>query len=679
MFPVRLTSHHLLALITLAGLTLLVLGACVGRSSAEVGNSPIATAAPAPPAESADPGTDATITPFPEPPSSTMPAAPPQTQPASIQPAAVATTEQASAPIAEESTQVLLPTIINGMSSIATGWHQLGGNPQRTHYVDANLPVVSGPMNTRNQNWRVLWIWNGPTANGGPATDHLSLPDSVVPVAGDGRLYVGHSDGVVRAISMADGSQIWATAIGGSILNSGAYDQINGMVYFASTNGKLFKLSAINGELVNQFDTGAEIEQAILLVNDIIYIGTRGGHLFAVFARNMQQQWVYNAGAPITASAAYANKYDGLIIFPSEDGHVHAVRADGTQEWRVSVNAFQRPGRIDRPARYFPDVYAVVAETSDAVIIRSYYNNALQMSIPGGAPTDQDIIRQYINSNPEEESLFVLNLTDGTKRYTAPVLGGAVANQDHYYSSPPQVVVRRLINGQEVAYLLWRNRQACRIDPAVCDGREDTTLGEMDLMTGKIRFVESHKNEGTMRLPTDEQSALSMIGDVIFNSHWMSLGAIRIPDRNVGGASYSAPIPSQEYLLVSNTMAANQCTERNVAQRFCPVSHNPPGDGYQLDPGFYIYAHTANVYDQFWHPPVRSPIFDSGILYWRSSDGAIIALAPVGATPPTPEPSASAPATTETPVASATPVTSPTPASGPGSTPKRVFLPLIST
>ncbi len=535
--------------------------------------------------------------------------------------------------------------------SVGAGWNQLGGNPQRTYYAAANLPARSGAL---NNDWRVLWIWNGPNGDSGPVSGHLSLPDAVAPVVGDGRLYLGHSDGTVRALYATSGSQAWATNVGGAILNSGAYDSASGAVYFASTNGRLYKLRAADGAVQGEFNLGAEVEQAVLLVGETVYAGTRGGKLYAVSTTTMQQRWVYDAGAAITASSAYAGKNGGLIIFPSEDSQVHAVRAgDGTRAWRVPVNSFMRPDVGSRPARYFPDIYAVVAEQADVVIVRSYFDWQKTWNYAAGAPSNQEETRQFLQNNPSYQSLFVLDLDDGGSRFTAPVLGGAIGNGGHYYSSPPEVVVKQLADNSQVAYLLWRNRQACRI--STCDGREDTTIGEMDLSTGSIRFVQDHKNEGTIRLPTDEQGALSMVGDVLFHGHWMSLGAIRIPNRTSGGSSYSSPIPSSEYLSVSNTVGTGRCDQRISAQRYCPVGHSSPADGYQLDAGFYIYYASTAAYDQYWHPPVRGPIYDNGVLYWRSNDGAVIALAPNGVGPPPSLTPATAATATRTPTASRTP------------------------
>ncbi|RRR65336.1 MAG: hypothetical protein EI684_23485 [Candidatus Viridilinea halotolerans] len=490
-------------------------------------------------------------------------------------------------------------------------------------------------MENRVNQWRMLWTWNGPTASGGPDADHVRLFDSVVPIVGAGRLYVGDDAGNVRAINATNGTEVWVRNVGGRILDAGAYDPTTQAVFFASTNGILYKLRADTGAIMGQLNTGSSIEGAVLLVGNRVYVGNAAGRLIAVNTTDMSQAWSYNASAALYASSAYSAASDGMIIFPAEDGSVHAVRAaDGSRAWRTQINSFPRPerrnqlGEIIRPERRFPDVYPVVAEQAGVVIMRSYFDWELTWTPTGGAFADQEQTRQHIAQDRRYESLFVLELSTGQPRFTAPVMGGAMGNGNYYYSSPPQATVRRLANGTDVAYVLWRNRDVCRLSAAHCDGREDTTFGEMNLTTGSIRFIQDYKNEGTIRFPTDEQGPLSMVGNVLFHGHWMSMGSIYIADRATGGESYNNPIPSQEYLSVTNTMAANQCNQRNAAERFCPVWHTPPGDGQSLDPGFYLYTHNEPVYDLYWHPPTRGPIFDNGVLYWRSSDGAIVALAP---------------------------------------------------
>lgn len=496
-----------------------------------------------------------------------------------------------------------------------TEWTQLAHDPQRTGYVPIEVP---GP-------WQFKWIWNGPVGGGdaGPASDHLALPKGIQPIVGDGRLYVGHNDGRVRAISEATGTQVWSSFIGGEVLNTGAYDPETKSVYFGSTNGRLYRLRASDGQILNEFNAGGEIVMAPLLTGDTVYIGSTNGTFYALNKTTLTQRWSYNAGASLLASPAYSANHGGLVIILSEDKFAHAIQvSDGSRRWRVAVNADKDPLRGNTS---FADTYPVVSEINDAVIVRSYLDWEKMWSPVGGAPSTVEQIRSYLAANPTLQSFFVLNLDNGAQRFVAPVMVGAIGNGGDFQSVPPQAVVKNLADGTEMAYLLWRTRQACR--PASCDGREDTTLGEMDLGTGNIRFVQDYKNGGTIRLPTDEQSPLSMAGNTLFYAHWMTLGSVRITDRSPDlGSSYSNPIRTEELTPVLNTLASGSCSNRDSSRHYCPQDMYAPGDNYRNDPGFYVYYYNRAVYDQYWRAPVRSAVISNGTIYWKTVDGAIIAL-----------------------------------------------------
>lgn len=559
--------------------------------------------------------TSAPTQPAREPASSPIPTA--AIAPAAIPPATALPTREPE--VAQAATAVTnLPIIVSPAHSPnpSTGWNQLAFDPQRTNYIPATLPDT----------WRFKWIWNGPAAgsDGGPTADHLALPKAVQPVLGDGKLYAGHSDGFVRAISEADGTQVWATQVGGEVLDAAAYDPIHNAVFVGTSAGKVVRLNAADGAITGEFSADGGIITAPLLVNTVLVVGTLGGTLYAIDTGSMAQHWAYSAGAELRSSPAYSAKYGGLVIITSEDKFVHAVQFEqGTRRWRTEVKADQDPQRDNRR---FPDTYPVVSDANEVVIIRSYFAWQKTWQPAEGAPADQEATRAFLSNNPEYQSLFVLDLNNGQPRFVAPVMGGGIGNNDDYYSTPPQVVVKTLADGSQVAYLLWRNRQACLI--SACDGREDTTVGEMNLQNGTIRFVDSHKNEGSMRLPTDEQGVLSMAGDTLLYSHWMLMGGIRITDRSAGvGDNINNPIRTLELQPVINTIATDACPQRNPSQHSCPTGSNAPGDGFQLDPGFYIYRDSNAIYDAFWRPPVRGAIIGNGSIYWRSVDGAIIALA----------------------------------------------------
>lgn len=518
--------------------------------------------------------------------------------------------------------RIFLPLISRNYPNVE--WTQLNGNPQRTGYVPTE---VAWP-------WRVKWIWNGPAGggDGGPAPGHLRLPRAVQPVTGGGRLYVGHSDGVLRAISEANGQLVWSVSLGGEILNTAAYDPSSASVYVGSTNGRLYRVNSANGQKINEFNVGGEIYMAPLLAGNAVYIGSSTGIFYALDKITLQPIWQYNAGASLIGSPAYSASHGGLIILLAEDPSVHAVRAsNGTRLWRTGAPVIGGDRDQYGMNMIFLDTFPVVADLSGVVIVRSYRTQfpGTNMGGPGNtAPRTVEEIRTYLTQNPEKQSMFVLDLATGAKRYVSPVGAGGIG--DGIWTVGPQAVVKPL-GGVEVAYLLWRTRQACEaLGSSGCDSRDDTTLGEMDLQTGNIRFVQDHRNAGTLRVHTDEQSPLSMAGNMIFHAHWMTLGSLRILDRSATyGSTYTNPIRTEELTPATNTIAAGSCPNRS--NHFCPQLNNSPCDGYGNDPAFYVYYSSTCVYDAWWHvgpsgSPVRAATISNNTIYWKTVDGAIMAL-----------------------------------------------------
>lgn len=531
---------------------------------------------------------------------------------------------------AQATPRAFLPLIFGSAHQSAAGWHQLAGNPQRTSYTPV---VVQGP-------YQLGWIWNGAAGGGdaGPASDHLPLPKGIQPVIGNGLVFVGHSDGIVRAIRASDGTVAWSRSIGGQVLGTVAYHPQLRRVFVGSTNGRIYSLNADDGVVIGLYDVGGPIEMSPLLANDIVFVGSiigkgrnngegTSGRFVALNAVDLTLRWEYNPGAGILASPAYTTAHGGMAIIAVEDKTVHALRiTDGTLVWRQTVPAGRDP---QRQWTAFPDTYPAVSEAHGVVIVRSYFMWQLTWAPPVSQTDTLEEIRQFLAANPEYQSFFVLDLLTGQPRYVAPVLGGGIGNNDDYYSTPPQAVIRRLDDGSEVAYVTWRNSQAC-LSISNCDNREEGAVGEMDLSNGNIRFIDVDKNGWQWRMPVDEFGAMTMAGDALFYSHWMSMAAVKIIDRSPSrGSSVTNPILTNKLVAVSNTIRPGTCDQRDSTQHYCPTSHGVNDDSYLLGPGFYIYYTDENIYDRFFTPPVFGPAIDEhGVVYWKSVDGAIIALRP---------------------------------------------------
>ena len=361
----------------------------------------------------------------------------------------------------------------------------------------------------------------------------------------------------------------------------------------------------------------------------------------------MQQRWSYAAGGALYGSPAYSSRYGGLVIILVEGTprpSVHALQiGDGSRRWRQnSVPGFDPEDRGNNLA--FLDTYPVVSDVNNVVIVRTYRSQERQYMNAGypnnTAPRTVEEIRSLLTQRPDFESFYVLDLDTGARKYVAPIAVGGIG--DGIWTVGPQAVVKKMNDGSEIAYVLWRTYQACEsLGGSACDARDDTTLGEMDLATGNIRFVQDWRNEGTMRIHTDEQSPLSMAGNTILHAHWMTLGILRITDRSSGyGSSYTNPIRTEEVYPVVNGIRIGTCPSRS--NYFCPEAMLLPNNEPNQDPGFYIYYTNQPQYDLWWSSstgnpnnpdlppasPVRSAAISNKTIYWKTVDGAIIAVGP---------------------------------------------------
>ena len=76
-----------------------------------------------------------------------------------------------------------------------------------------------------------------------------------------------------------------------------AFDPASGSLLAGGADGRLYKLDAASGRVVQSYDAGAAIEKAVLLVCDDAYVVTRAGALHKVGLADLAAAWVYQAGS----------------------------------------------------------------------------------------------------------------------------------------------------------------------------------------------------------------------------------------------------------------------------------------------------------------------------------------------------------------------------------------------
>ena len=177
------------------------------------------------------------------------------------------------------------------------------------------------------------------------------------PAVANGTVYVGSGDGRVYALDAWTGRRLWSVQTGGRVRSSPAV--AGGVVYAGSMDGKLYALDAATGERRWVFEAaGASLDSQKFgydrtsivsspsVSGDLVFVGSRDAHLYAVDRRSGRQRWSvahkidYMKGEPavswVLGSPAFS---EGRVFVGSSDGRFfHAVRSDtGEEVWRFKT------------------------------------------------------------------------------------------------------------------------------------------------------------------------------------------------------------------------------------------------------------------------------------------------------------------------------------------------------
>jgi len=505
-----------------------------------------------------------------------------------------------------------MPVIRGGGGALPTEWSQHAHNAQRTSYTPQTVPYP----------WKWRWAWNGPNAGGGlgKVTTGGSLPRNVQPVTGGGRVYVAAGNDGVFALSEATGQQLWQCSGIGDVRSTVGYDHSTQSVFVVSANGTLYKLRASDGVVLSQFNTGQSstlpLPPAILSDRVVFSMGNR---VHAVTKATLQPLWTYTVASTLTVATppAYSASRDLVIVATEPDLFVHAIRnSDGGQHWR------RRPVHSSRnfsDPTEFRLGWPVVADNAGYALVKARLDWG---TLWRDWPQTNSGMRQFLTDNPGDQALFVLDLDDGTVPYIANVGHGGYGDGD-YMPMGPQPVVKRLSNGRDVVYTIIRAKHAH-------DPRWDSHFGEMvldsttvsGLQGGDVRFIAFDYPPGhpDPYLLTDEQPNVSMAGDYLFGAHWEAGFALRILDRSDARGSFANKITTQRLATVATSQDTGACAFS--ASHYCASGLE---NTRTYDFGFYIYYNQGAVYDQYWSEYAIWVVSNDN-LYFRSTDGAIVAL-----------------------------------------------------
>jgi len=418
----------------------------------------------------------------------------------------------------------------------AADWPMLQGNPARTGYTDDTVQLPA----------KVLWQYD---AREEQVSRHVQA------IISDGRAYLPTHAGNLHCVDAATGKLLWKYNVGSPIMHSPACG--SGLVVTGCYDGAVVALSA-EGKQVWRTPTKGPVWASPLIYKSKVFIGDRLGVFYALDLATGEVLWTYDVGAPIMLSASAlrseasgSKTADGRLYLGGEDCVLRCLDAgSGDEIWKSA----QLGGAGFRS--YWPVV------TGGKVIVGTMRAQAFNIGIGrdrafldqhadllptrrGGEQARhedlQPFIIEWLSKNPNDQTLFFLNASDG-KTFGIPP---ALALAGHGTAYPPVAV------GKDgtiyLEYCLFRVGES-----------QPAALGWVDFTGDGIRFHEFCHGGGTSRDQrglfvafnvTDISQLLIVGGDKIFGrgAQGISLGAFDLKTRQpmaIGHGRVSVARPS---------------------------------------------------------------------------------------------------------------------------------------
>ncbi|NND70833.1 MAG: PQQ-like beta-propeller repeat protein [Rhodothermales bacterium] len=205
------------------------------------------------------------------------------------------------------------------------------------------------------------------------------------PAIADGVVYVGSEAGILHAVEMETGRELWRFETDRPVYHPPVVNE--DLILFGSWDGRLRAVNRMNGELIWEFKAGRvdwEVRDIFIngtpnVIDGVAYFSSEDFNLYAVEVESGREVWRHTLGEepqarqiPIIDRTAYIGAWDG---------HLYAIDIDtGERIWRSNTDDRDRASLPDQ----VPFVTVVPIVTEEAVYFTDWAGNLFAVDRANG-------------------------------------------------------------------------------------------------------------------------------------------------------------------------------------------------------------------------------------------------------------------------------------------------------
>ncbi|MCP3675054.1 MAG: outer membrane protein assembly factor BamB [Gammaproteobacteria bacterium] len=281
--------------------------------------------------------------------------------------------------------------------------------------------------------------------------------NKLAPVVYNGRVYAADSQGLVKAIDISNGKEIWSTDVGSEIFGGVAAG--SGLVAVGSTEAEVIVLDAVTGEEKWRNLVSSEIVAAPAVSDGKVLSRTTDGKLFAMDAISGERVWLYDRTVPAltlrgTSSISVGR---GAAVTGFANGKVALFLLEtGQAVWEKRVATASGRSELDRVV----DADATPMIVGEIVYAVTFKGNIAAFNMRDGQVVWQRELSSYQNMSISGQLISVTDARSNVKVLDKRT-GATLWTQDLLVDrrlTAPVVFGDYLVAGDFEGYLHWFDR-----------------------------------------------------------------------------------------------------------------------------------------------------------------------------------------------------------------------------
>ncbi len=286
------------------------------------------------------------------------------------------------------------------------------------------------------------------------------------PAFADGVVYAADRHGVVKALSIDDGREIWSVNLAEkdgwfstrAVLLSGGVTVSGGKVYIGTEQAQVYALNASDGSVAWKTGVVGEALSRPVVSDGLVLIHTSNGQLQALNEADGAVKWTVNLDMPslsLRGESAPTTAF-GAAIVGGDNGRVSAVlMQQGQLIWQQRISQANGPTEIDR----LSDVDTTPVVVNGVVYALAYNGNMTALDLRSGQIMWKRDLGSVSDFVIDGNRIYIIDQND---RVLALSTDGGVtlwtqSDLLHRNLTSPALYNGYIVTGDSEGYLHWIN------------------------------------------------------------------------------------------------------------------------------------------------------------------------------------------------------------------------------